>query len=101
MTNSFYSPDEITSIAVVGFGTMGIGIAQIFAEAGFTVNVIDQTESTIEKGLTQVKHNISQCADAGLIAKPEQVLSRINGFSEDQFDQATQGIQLAVETATG
>ena len=37
-------------IAVIGSGTMGSGIAQVAAEAGFTVNLVDTEQAFIDRG---------------------------------------------------
>lgn len=98
MTSSVYAHNDVNVVAVIGFGTMGLGIAQIFAENGFNVRVVDQTEDAITMGMAQLEANLDQCCEAGLVADPKAVLSRVSGYTNDRFEQATQGIQLAVET---
>ncbi len=45
---------EIRKVAVIGFGTMGTGIAQVFAQAGFSVVATDVSEEVLKRGLSTV-----------------------------------------------
>jgi 3-hydroxybutyryl-CoA dehydrogenase len=42
---------EISRVVVIGFGTMGTGIAQIFAQTGFEVVAVDLSEDILRKGI--------------------------------------------------
>ena len=77
---------------------MGLGIAQVFAENGFSVRVVDQSKDVLDRGLAQMKANLNLCFDAGLVDDPQAVLARITHYTDNDFDEATRGIQLAVET---
>jgi len=46
---------EFERAAIVGAGTMGVGIAQAFANAGIPVTLIDRDTSAVESGLTRIK----------------------------------------------
>ena len=59
---------EIKTVAVVGAGNMGQGIAQVFAQAGRQVNLTDANEAALEKGLKQIRRNVSTCVEGGLIS---------------------------------
>ena len=43
------SVDEIKTIGVVGAGTMGNGIAQVFAQAGFSVRLVDVAQPMLDR----------------------------------------------------
>ncbi|MEM1514723.1 MAG: 3-hydroxyacyl-CoA dehydrogenase NAD-binding domain-containing protein [Candidatus Bathyarchaeia archaeon] len=43
-------------IAVIGFGTMGAGITQVFAEAGFTVTAMDISEEILRRGMDTIEN---------------------------------------------
>lgn len=89
---------EISTIAVIGFGTMGIGIVQNFAQAGFDVRAVDQTDDAIAKGMAQLKASVQLGVSEGLIDDAEQVLARIKPFTFDALADATNGVHLVVET---
>ena len=55
MTNPHYE-----SIAVVGAGTMGNGIAQVFAAAGSSVNLIDSSPEALERGFSTIEKNLDR-----------------------------------------
>ncbi|MFA7687988.1 MAG: 3-hydroxyacyl-CoA dehydrogenase NAD-binding domain-containing protein, partial [Moheibacter sp.] len=48
------------NIAVIGAGTMGNGIAHTFAQKGFSVNLIDISEKSLEKGLATISGNLDR-----------------------------------------
>ena len=47
-------------IAVVGAGTMGNGIAHVFAQFGFSVILIDVSEPALEKALSVIRKNFDR-----------------------------------------
>lgn len=64
--------------AVIGAGTMGEGIAQIFAESGIEVRLIDINEAALQRCLTQIGDNIALAAQCGLSGDSAvRVLERI------------------------
>ena len=93
-----YQAEDITTVAVIGFGTMGLGIAQNFAETGFDVRVVDQTKETLDRGMTLLAANLTLCAEAGLVPDPITVLARVTPCLNDQLSDATDSTQLVVET---
>ncbi|MGB0978966.1 MAG: 3-hydroxyacyl-CoA dehydrogenase NAD-binding domain-containing protein, partial [Croceimicrobium sp.] len=64
-------------IAVIGAGTMGNGIAHVFAQNGFDVNLIDISEEALERGISTVTKNLDRMIKKGAIdeAKKEETLA--------------------------
>jgi len=56
---------EITSIAVIGTGTMGRGIAQVAAQSGFTVVVCDVDQATTVAGLVKIRSSLDRAVERG------------------------------------
>ena len=54
----------MSKVAVVGAGTMGNGIAHVFAQHGWDVTLIDVSDDALARGLTTIKKNLepNQCA---------------------------------------
>ena len=52
------------TIGIVGLGTMGAGIAEVFAREGFTVIGVDQNEESIARGRQHLEHSTGACGDA-------------------------------------
>jgi len=72
---------HVQKVAVVGGGTMGNGIAQVFATAGFTVHVIEVRQEFLDRALNAVGKNLERVAKKLAWAPGEsgEVLKRIRG----------------------
>jgi len=70
---------EVKTIGVVGAGQMGSGIAQVAAQAGFEVVLVDVAESFLERGLKAIQRSLSRFMEKGRIAPQdlEATLGRI------------------------
>lgn len=60
-------PQEVKRVAIVGAGVMGHSIAQVFAQAGIEVNLVDLQEEILEHALQMVKGNLRTLADHGKV----------------------------------
>ncbi len=63
---------EFTTIGVVGLGTMGAGIAEVFARNGFAVVGIEQGEEQVERGRAHVQHSTDRAVKRGKLQPDEQ-----------------------------
>ncbi|TPG75460.1 3-hydroxybutyryl-CoA dehydrogenase [Pseudomonas arsenicoxydans] len=90
---------NLQNIGVIGAGTMGNGIAQVCALAGFTVTLIDISESALQKALATVSKNLDrQVAKETLTEEQKHVaLDRIR--TSTQYD-SLKNAQLVIEAAT-
>jgi 3-hydroxybutyryl-CoA dehydrogenase len=88
---------ELTKVAVLGAGTMGHGIAQVCAAAGFTVHVSDPSDGAREKGLKGVRDSLERMvAKAKVTAEHrDAVLGRI-AWSGD-LGAAVEGADVVIE----
>ena len=84
-------------IAVIGAGTMGAGIAQIAAEAGYQVNLRDIKDEFVERGIQTIGKFMGRKLEKGKITKEqhEEILNRINGSTD--LTAALEGAELVVE----
>jgi 3-hydroxyacyl-CoA dehydrogenase len=73
-------PKEIKSAAVVGAGTMGTGIAMVFANAGIPVSVIDVNAEQVERGKKNVADTYEGQAKKGKLT-PDKAKERIEASS--------------------
>ncbi len=71
---------EIKKIAVIGGGTMGNGIAHVFAMKGFEVNLIEMKEELADKALATISKNLDRQIKKEIISEDDKktILSRIN-----------------------
>ena len=87
-------------IAVVGSGTMGNGIAHLFAQHNYQVNLIDISKEALEKGLTTISKNLDRQVTKGVLTNEEKnsTLSRIQTFTS--IESGVQEVGLVIEAAT-
>ena len=90
----------ISKVAVIGAGTMGNGIAHVFAQQGFEVNLVDISAPALEKALTTIGRNLDRLIVKERITEDDKAntLARITTMQE--MDQALQDRHLIVEAAT-
>jgi 3-hydroxybutyryl-CoA dehydrogenase len=71
---------RIKKVGVVGAGTMGHQIAQVSAQAGYEVVLVDVAKEILDKALNRIRSNIEVLKENGVKVPPtEEVLSRITG----------------------
>lgn len=88
------------NISVIGAGTMGNGIAHVFAQKGFTVSLIDTQQAQLDKALATISANLDRQISKGIL-KPEDklaTLASITTYTDIPAGVAT--AELVVEAAT-
>ena len=90
----------IKNIAVIGSGTMGNGIAHVFAQHNYKVNLIDVSPDALEKALNTIAKNLDRMIAKGNLTEEQkrQTLANINTFSDLQTGVTE--ADLVVEAAT-
>jgi len=75
---------EIITIVICGAGTMGSGIAQVAAKAGFITILFDQNETALDKGKMSIKTQLSNLVQKGKLeeSEKEQILNRLSYTSQ-------------------
>ncbi len=88
---------EINKVAVIGTGTMGPGIAQVFAQNGIEIHIFDVKPEQLEKARESLDRNLTLFAEEGIIKKSDidQILSRIHTISS--LKDAVEGVDLVLE----
>ena len=89
--------NDIKKIAVLGAGTMGPGIAQIYAMGGYQVTMWTRSESTREKAVASLKSQLDTFEGEGLLSEDKgAILGRI-GFALT-VEEAVEGADFIQET---
>ncbi len=88
------------NISVIGCGTMGNGIAHVFALAGFNVQLIDINEAALQKALLKIASNLDRQVSKQLITEEQknQAIGNINSSTE--LSKGVSNADLVIEAAT-
>ncbi|HSK13349.1 MAG TPA: 3-hydroxyacyl-CoA dehydrogenase NAD-binding domain-containing protein, partial [Phnomibacter sp.] len=91
---------QISNVAVIGAGTMGNGIAHVFAQHGFRVNLIDVSEKQLAKAMDTIGKNLDRQVAKGVIdaAAKENTLHHLTTMTS--ITAGISNVQLVVEAAT-
>ena len=91
---------KMKTIAVIGSGTMGNGIAHTFAQFGYKVNLIDVNADALKKALETIGKNLDRQAIKGTITEDDKqsTLSNLTTFTD--LKTAVADADLIVEAAT-
>jgi 3-hydroxybutyryl-CoA dehydrogenase len=78
------APRTFETIGVIGLGTMGAGIAEVFARNGFTVIGVELNDEAVERGREHLAHSTGRAVSRGKMTEEQQaeILGRIN-FATD------------------
>ncbi len=88
------------NISVIGSGTMGNGIAHIFAQHGYKVSLIDIKQAFLDKALATIGKNLDRQVSKGTLSEEYKnaALGRINTFTD--LEDGVRNADLVVEAAT-
>ncbi|MCV9917932.1 MULTISPECIES: 3-hydroxybutyryl-CoA dehydrogenase [Pseudomonas] len=90
---------SIEQIAVIGAGTMGNGIAQVCAVAGFQVLVIDVSDAALERGVATLSKNLERQVSKGTLAADQAEAAKTRIRTSTDY-AALSSAQLVIEAAT-
>ncbi len=87
-------------IAVIGAGTMGNGIAHVFAMKGYTVALIDVSQPALDKAISTIGKNLDRMVSKNTISEDEKsnALTKIQTYN--LLQEGVAGAMLVVEAAT-
>ena len=88
------------AVAVVGAGTMGNGIAHVFAQSGFAVTLIDVSGVQLEKAMATISKNFDRQVAKGTITDEAKALAMANISTETTIADGVKNASLVVEAAT-
>lgn len=88
------------NIAVIGAGTMGNGIAHVFAQHGFNVQFIDIAEAALQKGLATIAKNLDRQVAKGTLTEEQKAATLTNITPTTDLAAGVSQADLVVEAAT-
>jgi len=90
----------IKNVSVIGAGTMGNGIAHVFAQSGFSVNLIDVSAAQLEKAIATIGKNFDRQVAKGTITEEQKKTAIDNITTVTDIAEGVKDAQLVVEAAT-
>ena len=90
----------IKNITVAGAGTMGNGIAHVFAQYGFSVMLTDVSESALQKALQVITKNVDRQLAKGIITDEGKAALFNNLRTTGNLSEALKNADLVIEAAT-
>ncbi len=88
------------NVAVIGSGTMGNGIAHVFAQFGYKVNLIDVSQVALDKAIGTIGKNLDRQVAKEAITVDEKNLTLAQITTHTSLTSGVVGVDLVVEAAT-
>ncbi|WP_435313588.1 3-hydroxybutyryl-CoA dehydrogenase [Cellulophaga fucicola] len=88
------------NIAVIGAGTMGNGIAHVFAQNNYKVNLIDIAQASLDKGLATITKNLDRMVAKEKISEADKNNTLQNITLHTVLADGVKDVDLVVEAAT-
>jgi 3-hydroxybutyryl-CoA dehydrogenase len=88
------------NIAVIGAGTMGNGIAHVFAQFGHKVSLIDISQPSLDKGIATISKNLDRQVAKEAITEIDKTNTLANITSFTSMEEGVKNVELVIEAAT-
>ncbi len=88
------------NITVIGAGTMGNGIAHVFAQKGFKVNLVDLSQTALDKGMATISKNLDRQVAKELLTEDQKASTLSNLTPLTDLSVGCSSADLVVEAAT-
>ncbi len=90
---------KIKSIGIIGAGTMGNGIAQVCALAGFNIVMLDINTESVNKGIAQINKSLDRLVKKALLTPGDKELT-LKRIEPSTNYASLKGLSLVIEAAT-
>lgn len=87
-------------VSVIGSGTMGNGIAHVFAQAGYAVALIDISEDALKKAMVSIDKNMGRQVEKGILTEEAKKKALANISTTTFLSEGIKEADLVVEAAT-
>ena len=88
------------NITVIGAGTMGNGIAHVFAQSGFNVSLVDISQDSLDRGLATIAANLDRMLSKEKITVEDKATTLGNITTYTKVEEGAKNADLVVEAAT-
>ena len=100
MPRLFYYIWPMKNISVIGAGTMGNGIAHVFAQSGFKVNIVDVSLAQLDRAIVNITKNCERQISKGILTEEEKNRTLSNISTHPNLVEGVKEADLVVEAAT-
>lgn len=90
----------MNNITVIGSGTMGNGLAHVFAQCGYSVNLVDISEPALQKALATISKNIDRQIAKGTVTEADKTATLANIKTFTKLEDGAKNADLVVEAAS-
>jgi len=90
----------MNNISVIGAGTMGNGIAHVFAQHGYAVTLIDVSDAQLQKAIGTIGKNLDRQVSKGLLSEEQKSATLGNISTITSITEGVKNANLVVEAAT-
>ncbi|MBY0433329.1 MAG: 3-hydroxybutyryl-CoA dehydrogenase [Cyclobacteriaceae bacterium] len=87
-------------ITVIGSGTMGNGIAHVFAQHGYKVSLVDISEESLKKGIATIEKNLGRQVEKGTLTEEGKKQALANLTTTTFLKEGVKDAELVIEAAT-
>ncbi len=91
---------SLQNVTVIGAGTMGNGIAHVFAQNGFKVTIVDLQKTHLEKALETIRKNLDRQITKGIITEEDKSKTLGNICTETNLALGVSIAEIVIEAAT-
>lgn len=88
------------NITIIGAGTMGNGIAHVFAQNNFKVHLVDISQNALDKALSTISNNLDRMVSKERISEEDKTSTLANIQTFTSIDDAIGNADLIIEAAT-
>ena len=88
------------NVAVIGAGTMGNGIAHTFAQSGYKVNLIDISQTSLDRAIATISKNLDRMVAKEKITEADKANTLANISTYTEMTEGVKTVELVVEAAT-
>ena len=88
------------NISVIGAGTMGNGIAHVFAQSGYNVSLIDVSADALTKAINTISKNLDRQVAKEAITEADKAATLANLTTFTSMEEGVKNVDLVVEAAT-
>ena len=91
---------DIKNVSVIGAGTMGNGIAHVFAQTGFKVTLVDVNAAQLDKAIGTISKNLDRQVSKGVLTEEQKATTLNNITTNTSIADGVANANLVVEAAT-